>query len=322
VLLSPLTACSRETAFAIWMVANGAALVVSLAVISRTLSLGGWAVASMAALIYASPGMFAMLMTGQVAGVLLLPYTLGWWQARRGHHVKASWWLGVCASVKPLFLLFAPAMALAGRWRAAAVLAATVLLVFAGGVAVYGLDSHRLWVNNLRAVTWAEHYMNASLLGLVERSLSATAWRYRPVVDAAWMVMPIWAIAAGGVTFATLWRVRMIADVDRQFLLLTTAALLVSPLSWVYYLWFLIPALTAHLASSPAHDRKCRTALVLGLACLLAPLPWVSAAETWRAGLGTPTFGSIYCWGLVALWTSAWREPTATDVTRPRTSIE
>jgi hypothetical protein len=41
---------------------------------------------------------------------------------------------------------------------------------------------------------------------------------------------------------------------------------------------------------------------------LLTPLPLVLAAQTWGAGVGTLTLGSVYCWALIALWIAAWRD--------------
>ena len=120
-LLWPLTAFAPNNAFAIWMALSAVALMASLTLVIRSLRLGGWAIASLLAVSYASPAMFAMVLTGQVGAVLLLPFTLSWNAARKSRAAQSAAWLGLCASVKPLFLLFVPAYLRLGLWRAALV---------------------------------------------------------------------------------------------------------------------------------------------------------------------------------------------------------
>lgn len=310
-LLWPLTAFPPNTAFAIWMASSAAALTASLLLVMTSLRLDRWAAASLFAVSYASPAMFATVLTGQVGAFLLLPYTLAWRAARKAQAPQSAVWLGLCASIKPLFLLFVPTYARLGLWRAAIVFIATVAATFAAGVAVFGVEAHRIWVQHLLSVTWAEHYMNASLLGTIQRILSASEWRQQPIADAPRLVAPVWIAAAGAISAATLWRVRRVPDADRQFLLVTTAAMLVSPLAWVYYLWFLIPPIAAHLASAAMKPSQARWMLLGGVVGLLTPPPLVLAALSWGDGVGTLTVGSVYTWSLVAIWCAAWSEVSA-----------
>lgn len=316
-LLWPLTAFSPNSAFAIWMALSAAALMASLTLVIRSLRLGAWAIASLLAVSYASPAMFAMVLTGQVGAIMLLPYTLSWNAARKNRAVQSAAWLGLCASVKPLFLLFVPAYLRLGLWRAALVVTGIVAGAFAAGIAIFGFEAHRTWVNHLLSVTWAEHYMNASLLGTIQRSLSPSEWRQLPIANTPRIVAPIWLAAAGTLAAATLWRVRRVADADRQLLLITTAAMLISPLAWVYYLWFLIPPITAHLASPATEQSRVRWVLICGVVGLLTPPPLVLAALSWGAGLGTLTVGSVYTWSLAAIWWAAWRD--VSEPARPAT---
>ena len=82
-LLWPLTAFAPTTAFTIWMALSAVALLASLMLVSTSLRLGGWAIASLLAVSYASPAMFATVLTGQVGAMLLLPFTLAWMGVRR-----------------------------------------------------------------------------------------------------------------------------------------------------------------------------------------------------------------------------------------------
>lgn len=318
-LIWPFTFLDPTRAFAVWLVVSVAALIGSLALVSRNLRLHGWPVFVLCAMVAASASMFATLMTGQVGLVLLVPFTLAWLRARQKRDAEAGAWIGVCASVKPFLLLFVLYFALVRRARAVRMASLTVVAMFAAGLAVYGLQAHRAWFGQLSSVTWAEHYMNASVLGLVERTLSTSEWQQLPIVDWPWLVGPIWVVLVGALGVAALWRVRSIPNVDRQFLLVTLTALLLSPLGWIYYLWFLLPPLAASLSAGEVAGTAWRRGLLgVGLAGLLVPppLPWMSLR--WAHGLGTATVGSIYGWALIALWVLTWSEPA----NRLRTSAD
>ena len=235
-LLRPFTRVELPRAFLAWLAMSVIALLISVAVIVRTAELRWGAVVAVCVFLYAASPTVATLLTGQVGLVLLLPFTIGWASARQHRYVSAGAWIGICASVKPFFLLFVPFLVARRQIGAAFVALAPVVVVFGIGVAYDGIDAYRVWIDDLLSVTWAEHYLNASALGFVERTLSASEWQQVPVVHAPKMVAPVWVTLCVGISVATLWRVRSIPSVDAQFLLVTSAALLLSPLGWIYYL--------------------------------------------------------------------------------------
>jgi hypothetical protein len=268
-------------------------------------------------LTYLSPAMFATLLSGQLALLLLLPMTLAWRAVRRGNDRLAGARIGVCASLKAPLLLHVPAFAMTGRQAAAAALSAVTTALFAAGIARSGIEAHREWLRNLAAVTWTEHYMNASVLGLVERNLTMSEWLQRPLADAPAFVGPIWLVAAGIICVSTLLRLRQSTSADEQLLLVTAAALLVSPIAWVYYFWLLVPSLTAVVMQSVGNCSRWRKALLTAaLTGLLVPpvLPWM--AVRW-SGLATVSVGSVYCWSLVALWLFTWSGPAGPEQNAP-----
>jgi hypothetical protein len=221
-------------------------------------------------------------------------------RSRCAHNGTAGAWLGLCASIKPPLLLFVPAFARIRRTRAATTLAGVVVALFACGLALYGTEAHREWFARLASVTWTEHYMNMSVLGLLERSLSVSNWGQTPVVDAPALIVPVWIVMAGGLAAITLVRLPRLATIDEQLLLVTVATLLASPIAWVYYQWLLVPSLAGTL-TRPVRSPLRIALLISSLAGLMTPLfvPWTAAPSS---GLGTFTAGSIYCWSLLALW--------------------
>ena len=309
-LMLPLTALPPERAFAVWMVLSLCALAATLVVIGRALGLRKWGFASLAAATVLAPALHATMLTGQVGLLLLVPFTMAWLAARDGRESRAGAWLGFCASIKPFLLLFAIAFVMQRRWRAAATMTVVGLAMLAIGAMAIGWHEYVEWVRQLAAVSWAEHYMNASLLGLLERTFSATPWGSHPLIDRPQVIRPLWILGAALISVVTAARWRMWPDVDRTFLITGAAMLLLSPLGWVYYLWFLLPPLLAVLLRHGALDGRGRRLLWIGLAALFvpSPAPWLS----FMTGAMTATLGSIYAWGLLLLWIGAVTSPTAT----------
>lgn len=291
-LIWPFTYLSPPAAFVVWIAVSISALAVSLLIICRTLDLAGWSIAVLCAFAYLWTPMFATLFSGQVGLVLMLPFTIAWAMARRSRSAAAGAWLGVCGSIKPPLLLFIPYFVAAGRRRAAIAASILCAAAFLAGVAIAGVRAHAEWVHNLTAVRWIAHYLNASVLALIERALPASQWQ-----------RPLWLIAIAVIVVATLRRVVQRSSIDQQFLLVTAAALLVSPISWIYYLWFLLPPLTARLASSAPLARG-RVLLAGAMAGFLVPpsLPWMTTSMPVAV---MSTAGSVYSWSLLAVWTFA-----------------
>jgi hypothetical protein len=318
-LLLPLTVVSQMTGFAVWMLASGLAFLAALAIMARTARLTIWGTALLATAAFTAPAMIATVITGQVGLLILLPFTLAWYRLREGRDGEAGVWLGVCAGTKLFVLLHLAFLVHARRWRAAATMAVTLATLFALGLAVFGVGAYRHWLAQLGSVTWAEHYMNGSLLGLIERTLSTSDWQYVPLIEWPWLVRPLWIGAAALVVWRGVGALRQPLAADRQFLIVTAAMLLLSPLGWVYYLFLLMPPLAAVLASDqPILDARTRRILIAGGAALLvpAPIPWLSLQ--WDSGIVTATLGGIYTWGLLIVFLAATRVSTSHEVSHSR----
>ena len=189
ILVRPFTLLDLPQALLAWLATGAAALLLSLMVIVRTLGLRGWAVLAACAFLYASAPMVATLLTGQVGLVLLLPFTIAWASVRKHRYVAAGVWIGVCASIKPFFILFIPYLVMHRQKGAAAASLVPIAALFGIGIGYYGIDAYRVWIADLLSVTWAEHYMNASVLGFLERSLSTSEWQQVPLIDAPQVVV-------------------------------------------------------------------------------------------------------------------------------------
>lgn len=174
-------------------------------------------------------------------------------------------------------------------------------LPFAIGLAVFGPDVHRTWLEQLRGIEWIWTPWSASVHGVIMRGYTGNmvvpAARLPPIVSGlAWLL-------GSAILAASLWRVRH-DDVDRAFGLLWVSSLLAFPLGWIYYGWFAFaPVFSLHVSG-----RLWQPAGTHALWMLVYPpaLLWMGTERIWSL-----TGASIYFWATLTLWLAIWRNRTA-----------
>jgi hypothetical protein len=303
-LVRPLAALSDRQALIAWTFAGLTLFVVTSAVSLHALGWRWRALPALLLLVYllAWAPSAAFSLTAQVSFLLMLPVTAAWLAYRRGHARAAGVWLGLAAAMKPFLLIFLPYFVLRRDRQAIVAMGGALAAVVAMGVVVFGVDSYVEWAGQLPRITWSAHYFNASLTGILQRSLGRS---YLAVVaEAPSLVLPFAAVLSmvvAIVTFVTIARARR-ADVDAAWTALLLASLLISPLGWNYYLWIALwPA--AALIAAEAPWRRLQP-IDVWLACGLAGWLWWSKMTLWGQPhpLATVTFGSMYFWALLAMW--------------------
>ena len=208
---------------------------------------------------------------------------------------------------------------------------------------MFGWHNHVSWIQRLAvAEGWAWLPMNASLMGMLTRLFTESIW-YVPLASlSAGTLRLLWLGIGGTLGLATLAATSgddSSEAVDLDFALLLTASVLLCPLGWMYYLWLVLPPLLAvgHLqspAGPPTRDSRqpkadgrqpvrWRWLLVVMLIAFVWPMvltrlgqPELLAHAATRlcrplaAGwpfppqaISTLVLGSVYFWGLLALWT-------------------
>jgi hypothetical protein len=291
-LVLPFGALPIDISFAAWMVVNGAALVAAVTiVISET----GWRPSywQLCGLGLGAPTATWMV-TGQLSGMLALPLVLAWRHWRNGRAFAGGCWFGGVLAVKPFLGLFVLWLAWRRDWRALRGVALGGAAVTAAGLLVFGPHAYVDWLEAAGAVSWTWGAMNASIHGMLTRAFTVTPY-HAPIVVAPWLVLPAWVLAGVGVVAAVWRRIRQ-ASVDEAWSELMLASLLMSPLGWIYYSWWLLPGLPRLLART-------------GSALLMVPIfvvAWTLFSNP--NGVVSLTLGSVYGWALLrAFW-------------RPRTS--
>jgi hypothetical protein len=246
----------------------------------------------------------AFSLTLQLSFLLMGPVTASWLAARAGRSTAAGAWLGIAASAKPFLLLVVLYLVLRRDTRALRACAVVSLLFVLAGLVVFGPHSYVDWAMQLPRVSWASHYMNASLGGLVERLFGSKYYGgFGDVPSVKLFALPIVSLAVGVVTLRAAVRPpRSAAGEDHAWAVLLLAAILLSPLGWVYYLWIALWPVTATIGHQrPWHQPSVRDGwLVPGLGGWL----WFRRMAAWGqpSAMATATFASMYFWALVSLW--------------------
>jgi alpha-1,2-mannosyltransferase len=316
ILLLPLALVSPGTALALWAVVSLLCLGFSMRVVARELELApsAWGCWRGAVWLLAFAGTGAMVGTAEVAFLLMLPLTLGWAAARRGAWKRAGAYLGLAMGLKLLLLIFVPYLVLRRRFGAALVSSATVAAWFLGGLLIVGSGSYWSWLSQLASVTWAWRGPNASVLGILTRSLGENPY-YTPVAVVPEVILPLWLPSVAIIGICSLAIVvfdRTAAAVDRAFALLLSAALLISPLGWIYYLWLAagpMAVLALRWSRERTRDRYDpgagasrwrRRFLMLAVPGLVWPhfATFLFQPHAWA----TPLLASAYFWSIAALW--------------------
>ena len=322
-LILPFALLTPTNAFLLWLTVNLAALCLSLRAIARELQLH-WTPARLiwtaaAVILCSATGTIAA--TGQLTFLLLLPITLAWIAARHNNWNRAAAYLGVCASIKPFLGIFLIYLVLRRDRKPAAFMVGAGAACVIVGLAVFGWTAYERWLAALSAVEWTWASMNGSVAALVSRAFSENPF-YTPVVIAPWMITPVTSVLVFliGVVFLHLLRQSPPRFVDHIFAGLLLTAQLVSPLGWIYYLWFIAGPAAAVYMSWKSHASRLRDTLaLLAIPGLVVPFLVIIIeipASRW-AGL---TLGSIYMWTTLFLWGSLmidWRLRTRMPAAYP-----
>lgn len=233
------------------------------------------------------PVFWNSLSLGQIYVFLLVPAVAGWVLMERGRPVAAGLAIGLLAAFKPNMLVWPALLFLAGHRREAI----TATISFIGysllPLFFFGPDVYGQWFDLLAADDPARraHFVNASLSGIAARL----------GVPSLGIVLAI-AMLLSAAIFAFVRRPGKV-EASAFAIALGTVA---SPLAWVHYMLFLLPALWS--------TARWRLATVAGCAMLSIPVGIIGwsgielaeqlPAAVWISGL---TMQSFYSWAALLL---------------------
>ena len=261
-LFVPLTLLPFSIAFGIWQFVQ---LCGWSAVLRASARSSGGLTPELAAAAAVFPGTLLQLALGQWGFLLAWMVAAAWLAQRRGRHLECGAWLGLATAIKPFVGLLALVLARRGQMRGAAAALGIAACAWAAGIMWLGTESYVAWRDIVARISWAAHAPNASLRGLAERAFSHDA------------TFALWLVAAAFVLVTTVVLCRKATGDAVSWTMALTAALLVSPLGWLYYGWIVAPSLLAL--------RRWPSALKAGLVLLWIPPGLLPTLSTGTLGL-------------------------------------
>jgi alpha-1,2-mannosyltransferase len=196
--------------------------------------------------------------------------------------------IGFATAVKLVPGIFIPYLWLSGRRRAAGVATATFGVFTLVGVVLTPSDSWEFFHSKMFEPTSPRFFTNQSLEGILRRAIGGP-WR------AFWVVAVIVVIIYG---LRAAVEASRAGDELRAVAIVGLASVLVSPISWIHHLVWVIPALAVVIGSG--RDRR-KVALAFLLAALfVARLPYFGHDEL-KSGLTAAVLEDAYGFLCIAL---------------------
>ena len=307
-LLSPLGWLSHQAAFWIWSLLSLVCGVIGTVLIQRTSGKQDTDYTLiMLILLLAYFPTFNNILIGQTALLVFMLVAGGWVAARQGRERLSGVLLGLAFAIKLFLGLFIVYFLLQRRWRLATWFLITVAASWLLGLAALGLESYEHYRQALAAVTWQSYTGNASAYGFFSRIFGGS---YSiPLIDAPvlgkvlsylltaiLLVLLAWLLRPGQ-------RIATTVRADLGFSFTLVAALLISPLGWMYYFPLLLVPFFVLFRLAYAYELPQKFKLGLLLVLLVSSFPQLisTVAEKHPAALTQAAYPFYALLGLSSL---------------------
>jgi alpha-1,2-mannosyltransferase len=179
--------------------------------------------------------------------------------------------VGIAAAVKLVPAIFVPYLWLTGRRRAAYVAIATFVGCTVVGWVADASDSWEFFRHRMFEPTSPKYFSNQSLEGMLQRFIGPWRLIWLPAV-AVIIVFGLWQAA----------RASRAGDELRGVAITGLVGVIVSPISWVHHIVWIVPAIAAILATGTDKGRRVLAFVVAAL--FVARLPYVGNDELHGTG--------------------------------------
>jgi alpha-1,2-mannosyltransferase len=295
--LEPLTWLPFSVAALLWLLLGTVILLMTVTAITRKVPSSSGVLLLL--IVLTTQACALTIRQGQLVFFILALFTIAWRADADRHPWVCGVTLGILMSLKPFYGVFAVYFLWRRDWRTVAgiVLGGTASAVFG---LLAGAGAYRSWLTTLASVNWHADLTNVSIWGLAARLFAMPPQEPYIVTTTPMFVsgVVVWCVRIFGmaaIVGLTAWFLNRRPSVDRVWAVLSLAALLLSPLAWVYYVIVGIGPIAATIARA----RAWKVAWIGG-AALSVPFALVQA--THGGAFGTLTMGSIYSIATLGLW--------------------
>ncbi len=182
---------------------------------------------------------------GQLAPFLMPLVFSAWWAARSKKLWLVGLLLGIVASIKLFFGLFALYFLVRREWRALAWFSGTIIICFLLPLTIFHFHEYIAYYKTLVHIHWYTSNWNASLLGFIQRIFGGNNEKNIPLILLPTLSRIIYWLLSGLLIAGLITYLRPTDRIDSQikcdldFSLTLTMMLLLAPLGWIYYFPFL-----------------------------------------------------------------------------------
>src|SRR5262245_49730773 len=316
-LFTPLATLPHEAAHIVFSVLGVMALAVAAWMLIDEVPLHGASRDAFIALLALNGPLFYSVRLGNLSHVLLPLVAFAFLALARQREYSGSVALALLTVLKPPLLLFAPYLALRGRWRALGSFGVTLASIVALSVLLFGWDLHAAWLRDLASpysrlpVTAYNAQSVSSMVARFFHPYNLTGWE--PVAIAPGVNFAGRVVVAGLAVMAAVVAFRSgppKTELARWYELsaVLVLALLAAPVTWTHYYVFCLVPLAAFLANLP--HQSTRVNLALGVAVVLVSAPVVLTVPTQPVlrGLYERLLVSHYVFGALTLFSVTMHE--------------
>ena len=287
VVFSPLAALPLEAAHIVFTILGMMALAVAAWMLTEGVPLHGVSRDAFVALLALNGPLFYSVRLGNLSHVLLPLVAFAFLALVRQREYSGGIALALLTVLKPPFLLFAPYLAVRGRWRALASFAVTLASVLTLSVVFFGWDLHAVWLRDLVSpysrlpVTAYNAQSVSSMLARFIHPYNLISWEpvaVAPEVNVAGRLCVVGLASMAAVVAFHSGPPR--TEQSRWFELsaVLMLALLGAPVTWTHYYVFCLVPLAVFLAN--LSHQTTRVNLTLGAAVVLVSVPVVLTDPT------------------------------------------
>jgi Glycosyltransferase family 87 len=246
-LTAPLGNLSYRQSFYIWSLVSILCGVLSIVLVLKHLNaqiskLGYWI--SLLTFFTYFPT-FSCLHYGQTTLFLLLLLVSAWLAARQKKITASAIILGITLNIKLFIGLFAFYFLILKQWRALSWFMMSAFICSAVAWALVGSDAYATYMQIFHKITWFSSSWNISLYGLLARLLGHGEKNVALIPSTPEDFNLVYGLLVGLILSIVFYLVRKqihneALKIDLHFSIITIALLLISPLTWIYYLPLLV----------------------------------------------------------------------------------
>lgn len=230
---------SYATAIKIWGDCNFTLSVMGLLIVCRYIKLPEKYQPYVVLLFFLNSAYLSSILLGQLGGIFFFTISYGAYALKKQNYIVAGISWGIIAAVKIFPLLLLLFILWLRNKQLLMAFTVTILLCSLLPIFLWGTEIYANWFACLQQISWYQHSWNNSFTGWLYKIFDSSmdGYHYKALLN---LISALFAIGLCACLIAYFRRYKQLLDQSQIFSLMMIAMLIISPLSWVYYLQSLL----------------------------------------------------------------------------------